>query len=68
MFFILLLFYLFYYKGNVINTSTQHTVLHTQRFIHIFTSIRALALVVLKSYIAIFSTTNHKNGATMVEL
>ena len=30
--------------------------------------IRALVLVVLKNYIVIFSTTNHKNGAAMVEL
>ena len=30
--------------------------------------LRALALVVLKNYIAIINTTNHKNGVAMVEL
>ena len=37
-------------------------------YINLVSSLRALASMVLKNYIAIFSTINHKNGAAIVEL
>ena len=37
-------------------------------YINLVSSLRALVSMVLKIYIAIFSTTNHKNGAAIVEL